>query len=196
MSDAPCSQRRSSASCSPRSVPRRRLEYSRFGPAGAGRTAAPQSNTGDRRRAARGPAIEVGRRGLRIGGYLGVTGIYRSTNIGRDRHELRLDPVRGYGPGECERNAAQFAILTPLPSCGMPIFPTRDTFSQVVGVFRNGLRWRDAWRGGGHQTSVGFASAASSLQVARRVPWRRPAPSCSSPRLAITCREQTFRVSD
>ena len=42
---------------------------------------------------AEGSALEVGAVELRIGGYLGVTGMYRSTNSGGGRgHIVRVDP--------------------------------------------------------------------------------------------------------
>ena len=70
---------------------------------------------------------------------------------GRRRHQLRVDSVRGHGPGQCERNTAQCAVVTHIPSCGCRFPGAGDTFSPAVGLLRNGLQWDDAGHRGGHE---------------------------------------------
>ena len=98
-----------------------------------------------------GPALEIGPARLRIGGYLGVTGIYRSTNSGGGTGTSFASIPYEDRFRQCERNTAQCAVVTHLHSRGRRLSRAGDTFSQALGLLRNGLQWDDAGRRGGHE---------------------------------------------
>ena len=66
-----------------------------------------------------GPALEVGPARLRIGGYLGVTGIYRSTNIGGGIGTgFASIPYTDTVQGNVSETRLSCAVVTHIPSCG------------------------------------------------------------------------------
>ena len=131
------------------SVPRRQpLRPKRLNP-GSGLRTQRRRSRGSR---PRGPPLAVGPARFRVGGYLGVTGIYRSTNSGGGiGTSFATIPYEDKVQGNVSetRLSAQSSRLSLRVDADFP--ETEARFRRLVGLFRNGLRWDDAGHRGGHE---------------------------------------------
>ena len=109
---------------------------------------------------AEGPRLAVGPARIRLGGYLGVTGIYRSTNSGGGGDQLRVHSVRGHGPGERERSTAQRAVVEDLASRGRRLSRAGHTFPPASGYFEMDFGGSDAGRRGRDEHECGVPPPA------------------------------------